>query len=523
MLKKILTYTLLVNVLLLLSSCEENINETKTTQNNLSNIDVKDGRLYFKDKEELSLLLNNLKDVSEDNLIINFEKNLYSKDFTSLAPILNEKNISQIQRHLNVRKNIAKNKANKTTTLQDDEDIIDNFDDIEDIFGETYFASFLNQESEIQVGDKIFKYTDKGLLITDAIDIEELYDFMIEKDIHSLGDIENIQIEQEYPDFNLDGGYKSVTPKIDSYLAEKLIAPENPEDGGSWVPSTGPAPLAPSPNLNNAINSLQVCSGTKPWIANLFGTTRVCIDKYESKRRVKVKYYNVHFFLGYAIGVKVKHQKKGTFGIWSKIDTEQVAMGINSISWFFDHSKVFSNTANNMVVNYYTHDGKLYSSINAYTNAIYIGQDKPLPNLPFADDVDIIIEWAVDNFGYNITEPQARQIFYDSLFNGASGVLSSLNRSMNKVAVILNQNGKSIVQYYDFSTSCTNCSKREKIFDFGFVTPKITYTFGVGHGSFNDIGFSDLKFDFKHPDLTGLSMYGMAKKDGVWHGIRMVF
>ena len=177
-----------------------------------------------------------------------------------------------------------------------------------------------------------------------------------------------------------------------------------------------------------------------------------------------------------------------------------------------------------MAVNYYTNDGKLYSSLNAYTNAVYVGQDKPLPNLPFANQVDIVIEWAVDTFGYDLTEQQVRQIFYENLFNNAGGILSQLNRNMNKVAVVLNQNGQSIVQYYDFSNNCSNCSKREKIFDFGFATPKITYNFGAGHnGTFSNIGFKDLIFDFKNPDVTGLSMYGIAKKDGAWHGIKMVF
>lgn len=420
--------------------------------------------------------------------------------------------------------NTIKYRLGRINTLIDNQDIIDNFYDIEDIFGESYFANFLNQNSEIQIGGKVFKYTDKGLLISDLENIEDLYEFMDENNVHSLNDIQNQNIEEEYPAFNFDGGYKTVTPKVDSYLAAKLQAPEDNSSEGSLVPSSGNGPLAPSENLNQAIDALQVCSGTKPWLGNLFGTTCVCIDKYENNRRVKVKYYNINFFLGYAIGVKVKQQKKGTFSIWSKEDTEQIAMGVNSLTWFFDHSKIFNNTANSMTVNYYTHDGRLYSSQDAYTSAVYVDQNKPLPNLPFSDDVDIIIEWANHSFGSNLTEPQVRNLFYQSLFNGAETILNQLNRNMNKVAVVMNQNGQSIVQYYDFSNSCSNCSKREKIFDFGFVSPQITYNFGVGNGgSFNNLGFSDLKFDFKHPDITNMSMYGMAKHNGIWHGIKMVF
>ncbi len=510
--------------LLSLISCEKDIIDSSNSEVDFKNLVIKNERLVFDNETEFKQFLQSVDKLSEQEVMKDVIKYLYSNDFYSLKPIFDEKNIDQLKRHINLKKDNLE--FSRLSNSIEDEDLIENFDDLEDVFGESFFASFLNQNSEIQIGNRIYKYTNSGLLITNLEDIEELYEFMVERDVISLENVLNSNTVEEYPSFNIDGGYKVVTPKIDSYLAEKFMAPVDPDDHGSWASSSGSNnnPLEINQDLNTQIESLEVCSGKKPWIANMFGTTRVCIDKYENRRRVKVKYYNVDFLLGYALGVKVKHQVKGFGGIWSKVDTEQVAMGINSLTWFFDHSKVFNNTANSMTVNYYTRDNKLYSSSNAYTSAVYVGQDKPLPNLPFADDVDIIIELANHLIGFDLTELQVRTLFYNGLYGQAKSILNQLNRNMNKVGVVINQSGQSIVQYYNFSNNCNDCSKQEKIFDFGFATPKITYNFGVGNGgSFDDLGFKDLEFNFKHPNITSLSMYGMAKYNGQWHGVRMVF
>ncbi len=91
------------------------------------------------------------------------------------------------------------------------------------------------------------------------------------------------------------------------------------------------------------------------------------------------------------------------------------------------------------------------------------------------------------------------------------------------MGVVLKTPTATWVQFYDFSESCTNCSKRENIIDFGIVTPQITYNFGTGNGNGGSVNITSWNFDFNNPSLTGMSAFGMAKRNGQWYGKRMVF
>lgn len=521
-------------------SCEDENQKVvvKTESILLNKIEVKNERLYFPNKTTFQDFYNSLKNKKENETAEILEKQFYSKGFYSLKPIVNENTEFEIENHLKkFRENLSLNQSvtNRTMTIgegvivddYDDEIILDHYDDLEEVIGEDVFASLLNSDAEVQVGDVIYKYTDSGLLMANIDYVDEIYKFMKTNNVNSLSNFYKIKKNNKYPKFNLNGGLKSVNKHVNSYLAERVqaIDPEYGGGGGTTQPiETTYIPTTIS-NLNTTIDGLGVCTPSSPWVGNMFGTTKVCIDKYESNRRVKLKYYSVDFFLAFSIGVKVKHQFKGWTGIWRQEDSDEIALGINSVTWFFDHSKIFANTSNNMIVNYYTTDnGKLYKSINSYNNAIYVGQDKPIPSLPIKN-LDIVIEVATNTIGAELTEYQIRKLFWNQIYDQAKKIMTSLNKNMNEVGVIINQNGRTVIQYYNLSTRCNNCSKQEKVFDWGIVTPKMTYTFGADSGGdFNvNYGFKDLTFDFKHPNVTGLNMYGMVKRNGNWHGFKMVF
>jgi hypothetical protein len=62
-----------------------------------------------------------------------------------------------------------------------------------------------------------------------------------------------------------------------------------------------------------------------------------------------------------------------------------------------------------------------------------------------------------------------------------------------------------------------NC---QSVFDWGIATPQFTYTFGGGVG--NGTTITSYNFNFLQPTATSVNMYGLAKKNGGWHGVKML-
>jgi hypothetical protein len=488
---------------------------------NFEDVEVLNGRLYFPNKSTFQSFYSNLKEKEEYEIADILESKFYSKDFYSLKPIVNDKTEqSQVQRHLSKIKNNKTGLKYKTTVP--DEELIDNFDDLEDIFGEDVFASFLNQEAELQVADEIYKYTDTGLFIAKEEDIENLNSYLDEEQISkNLLEPTAEPIRESYiQEYNPTGGTVEVND-FEYFLPEKEAISEI---NNNVVSTINNSTSNNSDEIEEILKNIDICSGTKPFIANLFGKTKVCIDKYESKRRVKVKYYNVDLKLAYSIGVKVKHQYKGWTGIWRKQDTDEMTLGINSITWTFDHTKLIPKNSRSYPTRFYTYDGELYETVEGYYDAVYIGRDKPMPPLPFAKKLDVVVEFVTDGYTPLETEYEVREFFYETLYGITKNLMSNYRkRELKRIGVIINVDKKTWVQYYDFDKQCSDCDKLETVFDWGVATPAISYTFDSPSGFGWDNFELEFDMDFRKPSNTGVNLYGIAKRNGEWHGKRMVW
>lgn len=115
------------------------------------------------------------------------------------------------------------------------------------------------------------------------------------------------------------------------------------------------------------------------------------------------------------------------------------------------------------------------------------------------------------------------EFFYSNLFDQAESILKSYTNKekVSKLGLVVSTQTTTWVQYYDFASTCLNCSKRENIIDFGIATPQVNYNFGDGNA--NNLSIKSYTFDFGNPDLIGLSAYGMAYKHGAWHGNKLNF
>ena len=91
---------------------------------------------------------------------------LYEKGFYSLRPIVTESNEQFLYDHyIKIVKNNQLLKASNNA-IENEDGPFDYLDDLEDIVGDDVFAAFLNNDAEILIDSKIYKYSDVGLFIS---------------------------------------------------------------------------------------------------------------------------------------------------------------------------------------------------------------------------------------------------------------------------------------------------------------------------------------------------------------------
>lgn len=233
---------------------------------------------------------------------------------------------------------IAKNFANSTSAkylsqVISDEEIVDDIDDLEELIGDDAYGAFLNDQAEIQVGQEIYKYTDVGLFVVSEEKYATLEPYLLSKNISTdllvpTEESARMNYIQIQPCNQLSTVYDDVS-YFNALDCGSGGGGYNP-GGGSTGGGSNPPVTDPNVQMMNFINGLQNCSPKNGLFDGLFGDSDICIDKYESKYRVKTKAYNYNYFLVYNLGVKVKHQKKGFLGIWSKENCQEIRLGVIS-------------------------------------------------------------------------------------------------------------------------------------------------------------------------------------------------
>lgn len=506
---------LLVAVLSVFNSCRQEIEQPITSTNNVEIADatVKNGRLYFPNKESLRATFNILKNKTNDE-INNYVKVHNYEPLTFVITENNEKNTIEL---LKKRKTKI---LNKSYAKLSDQDILDDLDEMEEIVGDEAYSAMLNGEAEIQVANDIYKYTDVGLFITPVDRYQDLTLYLDENEISN-----NLLIQTSEPvvinylSTQPSGELVSVAENVQYFNSIEMIAPiDDYGDGGYSGGTSGGSSSGTStyvePSIFQIVENLKVGETRTPFLGNIFGSTWVVDDKYEDRRRVKVKFYSQDLFLVYAIGCKVKHQYRGWTGLWRKENADKLGIGVNSINWTFEHTFKIPNYTPQTT---YYFEGKRYTNLNDYyalANATY----SSVPKMPFEKIINGFIETYVP--AEMLSLDQQRNIINGLLNSGVKYLEGYHNKKYNKIGVAIETYKHTYIHYYDLSTIEDNQDCIERIFDWGIATPKITYTFGGGTG--NGTSLTGWTFDFNHPKATGVNMYGIAKKNGAWHGVKLI-
>lgn len=507
-------------------SCRQEMlstNEIQETNSLIQDATTKNGRLYFPNKESLAATYKELKNQNIEAV----QKFVNEKGIESLVPIITDKNEAEVMDKLKARKlNFIANTTARTIDgiTVSDEDIYEDLDDLEEVVGDDVYAAMLNGNAEIQVADNVYKYTDVGLFVTPVENYNNLEKYLEVREIsQNLLEPTELSVKEEFVS-NKTTGELTTLAGTDNKI-NYFIAPIDTFDDGSGGSggtggggyygggSTYTPPVEPS--IATIVQGLKIGEVRKPWLGNIFGTTWETDDKYESNRRVKVKFYSQNLYLVYAIGCKVKHQFKGWTGLWRKENADKLGIGINSISWKFSHSLTFAS--DNTPREVYWLDGKMYKAASG-TDYVNVGP-ATMPSFPFSNNatVDAVIQFTTDFTG--LTEEQLNKLFWENAWKQANKFLEGQNKKLNRVAFVVDSYESTYIQYYDFSQIEDNNDVIERIFNWGIATPQFTYTFGGSTG--NGLSVTSYQFNFLQPTAVAVSMYGIAKKNGAWHGVKL--
>lgn len=519
-------------------SCEKEILDNNSDINTTKNVSIKDGRLSFESKEEFTRIYQKLVNANENELFSFFQP-LYEKGFYSLRPIVIEENEKFLYEHY---KKIVKLEDSFRATNRSEEDIFDNLDDIEDIIGDDVFAAFLNNDAEILVADEIYKYTDVGLFISKELSYDNLQNFLDLKNISKNLAIETTEtfkqaILNEYP----NNGLTLIDENI-SYFKLLYIDPDGNSGGGGggngyYNPTPG-SPVSSDPSYLAFLNNLSNCTPHSGFFGNLFGDNNVCIDKYESRRRVKTKAFNYNYFLVYHLGVKCVHQYKGWTGLWRTEATDEIRLVVEAAQFQYDLNAITGNTAINNLIKeraYFLNNQKiLYTGPNNMTlgqwNAPAVTYTN-LNSLPpiFKDDLsfeffstgwDWLDSQIQNGINSNTSASKLNEWFYNGLYSEITNQIrtainnSNYNPASNRTFVAkFPEQGKLIFQKSVLDQGF-GIGIREKTFDWGAefrfsanTTDNDGWRFSGGQGNI-----------MVRPSNFRVKIIGAARRGGSWHG-----
>ena len=540
--KKIFFSVVIFSIIATTSSCREELVVNESAQNEavISEGSVKNGRLYFPNKESLTYAYDKVKD-KEDEVIADY---VDSKDIISLRPIVTEKNEAIIGEKL--EKRITLLKANERymaskgalNKIENEDVITDDIDDLEEIIGDDAYSAFLDSRAEIQVADQIYKYTDVGLFIVQDSKYDELKQYLEVKEISDdLMYATEDSVKEAYIESQPSGEKVVVEDGIEYFNAK--IAPIDPEDGGGGGGTSGggtgnPPINDPNVQMVNFINGLQNCAPTNGLFDGLFGDSDICKDQYESRYRVKTKAYNYNYYLVYNLGVKVKHQYKGWTGIWRKENAEQIRLGVIYSEFTYDYTSYFQYPSTQYKIatiynnnNRYMFDATTYWSANGLQITGYSTQGFP----KILQD-DFVIEQfggngllgqgvnaAIQAGNAQLTSQNLSKLFWTETIPKLGEWWNNLGKPApdpNNITLLYKtpELGKVKIVKALYRNSY-NSDKLEKSFDWGF---QIGFNLDPTSGNINpDTSGSALK----KPQNFRVTMYGIAKRNGQWHGSKI--
>jgi hypothetical protein len=551
-------------VIALLFSCNKD-DATILVENQESSADeikVENGILSFSSKDFLKEAVDGLKSMETAEKESKLEK-FYKKGFMPLYPHFKEGDVDLIQAFSQRKKfRLEKQKAFKAslkgnyskgipTEIDEDGELVEEYDD--DLITDDEFASFLNDEREIIIGDSLYKFTYSGMFSVEKDKKIILDKYIEDNDIKFLKpDASTITRGVTEPTDDITQSVPTIRAiqepmvlceeshlqKVSSSKTAMLKAPLLKElnCASAYYPTPAPTPkpvvVDHTANLQNYMNAMGACNTINGFLDSgfgIFGTSKKCYENFDSKYRTKTKFWKEKYLIYNSIGIKVKHQKKGWTGLWRAKSTDEVGLAIKLATFSYTvNIPDFPNQYRPKKL--YFFEDKIFDSeakAVSYNNAIY----KPeKPDIPFLNDVTVV-EWLDDRIGYDLTVEKARNLFYTGAWAGAKAIVKSeKGKEVKRVVHVLYTATKVIVTYADLENRKLNTKKIVNRFDFNFgIGFKFTVDVDAnGHYNTNINGWGDIPKHIQIPKLydykeVEIDFVGVSRKGNVWKGSNLKY
>jgi len=562
-----------ITFMLFLFSCQKDILIDGVNDLNndyvLKQISVKDGRLFFTTEDILTSKYENIKEKKEIDIYNEMSK-YYSDDFINLRPILTNENENKMKDQLVRRKIklfdfiINKNKKDlnninnsgftsiiQTTpqlTIPTDTNYLENIDDLEDIIGDDAFASFLNGDGEVQVANNIYKYTDVGLFITPTNSYPELITYLDQNNISQNLLLPTCALKKQIylAEIMPNGGLTPINNNLSYFRTpDPLVNISTPIQGctfgGGSNGGSNSSGVSSSQSVESYIATLLPCNQNFDPFLGVFGMNKVCIDKFESTKRVKTKAFEYNYLLVYHLGVKVKNQTKGWTGLWKQENTEDMGILVNA-QYKYKYPKLFGTALEGINQTYRVF--AIGNNIPQFQRGYYeLSNTIPFHNFIFESgafypytpfDDELVIEYFGNNniidqtvaLGNDINTRKKIDDYFTNFvwFDTRNTIINTIyfNYTMPDNITFLSKHPAlgAVWVHKTYKNFATNTSKVEKTFDSG-----LTFK-----GGFNDTKFvfsiqNPKPGEIKRPEKGsfGGKIIGVAKFNEQWHGNMLEF
>lgn len=567
----------LINLFLLLfiTACTNRTDDLKRVLHSSAQIKatLNDGRLHFTSEQDLKTTIEHMKSL-EDREVENLMYDFYKKDFAPLYPFYRESDEERISQF--VKQKQEKLQYSNSLRGGDNNQLLEDidFENDDDLIHDDYFASLLNDEREIVVGGKLYKYTHNGAYIVALKNQADLKKHL-----------SNIRFDKSVaPDpKSLQRGLIQVTPTVqrfappqksnksildllkanqaastknqigkpdpifdDSYdydFGDPISAGSSGSSGSSSGGGSNGSIIDHTNSMLAYVRTLEPCHQQNAWISGAFGLTKKCYSYHSSKHRVKTKLWNQNFGIYTSLGVKVKHQKKRKFLGWGAKKTDEVALIINEAIF---SKKLPNQTAPESALQMsppgnhrlYHYGNRVYDRPVQIPYSMWGSPTNAIPQTPFSED--IIVQEAVDlpilrNIDdITIEARELNKLFWEQgVWENAKRVFKSITgETPKRVTYLLTTPQKSYIYYADLSTRRGNTKKIKHKFDDDWGG-EIKISFGVdGQGnwttSWDDFKLTDVFNIFSFTNLTeyefiSLDFVGLTRRGNSWKGSKMVF
>ncbi len=504
----------------------------------LPEIKVEQGRLNFTSKEDLSSFLNQYEDVEFEDGLKPQIRELEQVGFKSLMPTFEESEQSKIEEYVNFRLNdLAKRgmiDENARTSYDDDDlpevDIDASFAD--ELVADPNFASILNQNREVVVDGTVYRYTDYGVLFTN-VEAAESIDLAIDE-INSNRLIPATNGSPLLVSHNVSLQNELIEPiQIDDCFLHAARCGGGGGSGGSGGRSGGGSGGSgggsTGPTRDEIRDNLKVCEYRSNVLNKIFGPSEKCIDKFESRKRVKIKTWAQNYVLFASTGVKIKSQSR-RLRIWwaNKIDELELGYAIASFKYTGIGTWPSSGVVN-PVDFHYELNGYIVDQYGRYVSGTTPARNL-FTNFPLPNDQQLVKIWVykpIQDVIKSLTGNSVTHLEYSGKdFNKAvRKLVENAVKELKKKGKNINGKPEAVVifddpewnnmnfVYTNWKSLKTNENKISKVFDWNTAQIGIK----TGGSSTNPTYGSP-----KKPKDFNIVCYGMGRRGSTWRGGRIV-